>query len=189
MLDAIPCDVRAVGLRQGWDIGFQAPSGTAAQEDHATRLATGLKPVVSRSGEETVGGRRNAPTRIEDDAMTEAAIDWASVPVRTVIPGFHGRFAHSSMMTFALWDIEEGAVLPVHAHPHEQVAHVLEGRFELTVEGVVRVLTAGMVGVVLPNQVHSGRALSACRILDVFAPVREDYRDNAASVLQQAAGR
>lgn len=121
--------------------------------------------------------------------MTEPAIDWASQPVRTVIPGFHGRFAHSSLMTFVLWEIDEGAVLPVHAHPHEQVAHVLEGRFELTVEGVARVLTPGMVGVVLPNQIHSGRALSDCRILDVFAPVREDYRDNAVSILQQAASR
>ncbi len=106
-----------------------------------------------------------------------------------MIPGFHGRFAHSSMMTFALWEIDEGALLPVHDHPHEQVAHVLDGRFEITIDGVTEVLSAGMVGVILPHQIHSGRALTACRILDVFAPVREDYRDGATSVLQAAAAR
>ncbi len=121
--------------------------------------------------------------------MTDAAIDWSTLPVTTVIPGFHGRFAHSSRMTFALWEIDEGALLPVHSHPHEQVAHVLEGRFEVTIEGVPQVLAAGMVGVILPDQVHSGRALTACRILDVFAPVREDYRGGATSVLQAAAAR
>lgn len=112
--------------------------------------------------------------------MMDTVIDWSAIQPRTVIPGFSGRFAHSSLMTFALWDIEEGALLPPHAHPHEQVIHVLEGSFEATVDGVTSVLHAGMVGIVLPDLIHSGRALTRCRILDAFAPVREDYRDAAA---------
>lgn len=120
--------------------------------------------------------------------MTPATVDWFALDVRTVIPGFHGRFAHSSQMTFALWDVEEGAVLPPHRHPHEQVIHVLEGRFEATVDGVRSVLEPGMVGIVLPNTPHSGRALTPCRILDVFSPVREDYRDGTGAVLKDALG-
>jgi quercetin dioxygenase-like cupin family protein len=122
--------------------------------------------------------------------MIEAAVDWASLPVREVIPGFHGRFAHSSRMTFVLWEIEAGAVLPEHEHPHEQVAQVLEGRFEITVAGTTRLLEAGQMGVVLPNLRHSGRAITACKILDIFAPVREDYRPGATgTVLGAALGR
>lgn len=34
----------------------------------------------------------------------------------------------------------------------------------------------GGVAVVPSNATHSGRALSACRFVDVFQPVREDYR-------------
>jgi quercetin dioxygenase-like cupin family protein len=118
-------------------------------------------------------------------------IDWAERPVREVIPGFRGRFAHSDRMTFALWEVAEGAVLPLHAHPHEQVVHVLEGRFEVEAGGARTVLTAGMVHPIPGGLPHAGRALTACRILDVFAPVREDYRDGAdpaATVIGRAFG-
>lgn len=91
-------------------------------------------------------------------------------------PGFRGRFIHSDTMTFAYWSIEAGAALPEHSHPHEQVAHGLEGEFELTVEGETTVLRPGDILVVPSDAVHSGRALTACRVLEVFHPVREEYR-------------
>jgi quercetin dioxygenase-like cupin family protein len=78
-------------------------------------------------------------------------------------------------MTFVFWEVEEGALLPEHSHMHEQVAHVIEGQFEITVDGETTVLEAGTVFVIPPHAVHSGRALTACRIVDSFAPVREDY--------------
>jgi quercetin dioxygenase-like cupin family protein len=120
--------------------------------------------------------------------MPVPVVDWSKIPPRTVIPGFHGRFAHSEHMTFALWDIEAGARLPAHHHPHEQVIHVLSGAFEATVDGITQVLTAGMVGIVGSNLVHSGRALTTCRILDAFSPVREDYRDALAGAKPIIAG-
>jgi quercetin dioxygenase-like cupin family protein len=43
------------------------------------------------------------------------------------------------------------------------------------VNGVTQILGPGSVGIIPPNAVHSGRALTDCRILDVFSPVREDY--------------
>ena len=118
--------------------------------------------------------------------MIETTVTWSDIEPRTIIPGFSGRFAHSSTMTFALWEIEAGAVLPEHSHPHEQVIHVLEGEFEATVAGTTEVLGAGMVGIVLPHLRHSGRALTRCRILDVFSPVREDYRGGGTTVIGDA---
>ena len=59
---------------------------------------------------------------------------------------------------------------------HEQVCNVLEGTFELTIDGESRQLGVGQVGVIPSNAVHSGRAITACRVLDIFHPVREDYR-------------
>jgi quercetin dioxygenase-like cupin family protein len=38
-------------------------------------------------------------------------------------------------------------------------------------------LTPGKVVVIGSNVPHSGKAITDCRILDVFQPVREDYRD------------
>jgi quercetin dioxygenase-like cupin family protein len=95
---------------------------------------------------------------------------------KELVPGFKGRFVHSENMTVAYWDIEVGAVLPEHAHSHEQVASMIAGEFELTVNGETRVLRPGSVAIVPSNAVHSGRAITMCRIIDAFYPVREDYR-------------
>ena len=103
-------------------------------------------------------------------------LDLSQQSEREPVPGFRVRFVHSENMTFAYWDIRQGALLPEHNHPHEQVANVLDGRFELTIDGETRVLESGMVAIIPPNAVHSGRAISDCRILDVFYPIREDYR-------------
>ncbi len=66
-------------------------------------------------------------------------------------------------------------MLNEHAHPHEQVTQLLEGTFELTVDGVTTLLEPDTMIVIPPNAVHTGRALTPCRILDVFWPIREDY--------------
>ncbi len=90
--------------------------------------------------------------------------------------GFAGRFATGVTMTSVTWTVAEGAVLPAHSHPHEQVAHVLDGEFELTIGDETQRLGPGTVAFIPPNVTHSGRAITECRIIDVFHPVRDDYR-------------
>lgn len=90
--------------------------------------------------------------------------------------GFKARFVHSANMTFAFWDIAAGATLPEHAHPHEQVTTIIEGKFELSVEGDIQTLEPGSVLVIPSHAFHSGSAVTNCRIIDVFYPIREDYR-------------
>ena len=101
--------------------------------------------------------------------------EWKSIEEKTIFPGFRGRFIHSANMSFALWDIDAGASLPEHAHPHEKVGHLLEGEFSLIIAGVAYVMKTGSVAVVPSNARHSGKAVTACRILEVFYPLREDY--------------
>ena len=93
-----------------------------------------------------------------------------------LVPGFDVRFVHTEKMTFAFWNIKAGSLLPEHAHPHEQVANVLEGEFELTIDGEAQSVTPGTVAVIPGNAIHSGRAITDCKVVDVFCPVREDYR-------------
>ncbi len=100
----------------------------------------------------------------------------ASIEPRELIPGHHGRFVHSEHTTHVYWDIDQGAQLPEHSHPHEQVVNLLEGTYELIVDGESHVLEAGNVLVIPGGATHSGEARTACRILDVFSPVREEYR-------------
>lgn len=103
-------------------------------------------------------------------------IELGDIPEKELLPGLRVRFVHSEKMTLAYWSIDEGAMLPEHSHPHEQVANVIEGHFELTVDGESRVLRPGSVVVIPPDATHSGKALGDCKIIDVFYPVREDYK-------------
>lgn len=106
--------------------------------------------------------------------MTFYTLDQMST--REIVPGYRAKFIHSEGMTLAYWEVEKGAALPEHSHPHEQIANVLEGEFELTVDGESRVLAPGQVAVIPSDVPHSGRAITACRLLDAFQPAREDYR-------------
>jgi quercetin dioxygenase-like cupin family protein len=99
------------------------------------------------------------------------------LPEQEPVDGYHVRFVHSDQMTLAYWTVEAGAAIPTHQHPHEQVATVLEGTFELTVDGETRRMGPDDVAVIPSNVPHGGRAVTACRMIDAFQPVREDYRD------------
>ena len=111
--------------------------------------------------------------------------EWKNIEEKTIIPGFRARFIHSANMTFALWDIDAGASLPEHANPHEQVSHLLEGELILTIAGKSNVIKTGSVAVVPSNARHSGKAVTACRILEVFYPLREDYFPNSLRMVLQ----
>ena len=91
-----------------------------------------------------------------------------------VIPGYRARTIHGAKMTLVYWDVDPDAAMREHHHPHEQFANVLEGEFELTVAGETKRLKPGDVAYIPSNTPHSGRAITACRLLDVFHPVRED---------------
>ncbi len=95
---------------------------------------------------------------------------------REVMPGFFGRFVHTDNMTFAYWEIKKGSSLPEHSHMHEQVVNMLDGEFELVLQGVSNHLHAGMVLPIPSHAKHAGRAITDCKILDVFYPVRQDYK-------------
>lgn len=93
-----------------------------------------------------------------------------------LVPGFHARMVHTAGLTIAHVQIEAGSVLPEHQHPHEQITNILEGIMEMKVGGETSVCTGGMVVTIPGDTPHSARALTDCRVIDVFRPVREDYR-------------
>ncbi|TRZ42723.1 cupin domain-containing protein [Robertkochia solimangrovi] len=95
---------------------------------------------------------------------------------RELIPGFHGKMIHTDKITIAYWEVEAGAEIPEHSHHHEQTMQVTEGTFELTVDGETRTYQKGELVYLAPHVKHGGRAITSCKITDIFCPVREEYR-------------
>jgi quercetin dioxygenase-like cupin family protein len=100
----------------------------------------------------------------------------SDVEEKELLTGYHVRFVHSENMTFAYWTIDAGAAMPNHSHPHEQVYNITEGEFELTVGDETKLMKPGQVAVIPGNVPHSGKAITDCKVIDVFYPVREDYK-------------
>ncbi|MFZ6011248.1 MAG: cupin domain-containing protein [Bacteroidota bacterium] len=100
----------------------------------------------------------------------------SDIKATEVLPGFTGRFIHSTNVTVAYWDIKAGASIPMHNHVHEMIVNVISGKLELTVDDETKVLEAGMAAII-PSQVpHKATGVTDCKVIDVFYPLREDYR-------------
>ena len=95
---------------------------------------------------------------------------------KEIMPGYHGKLVHTQNTSLAFWEVEEGAEVPEHSHMNEQIMHVIEGEFEFTLDGNTQVYHPGDIVVIAPHLKHSGKALTTCKLLDVFSPTREEYR-------------
>jgi quercetin dioxygenase-like cupin family protein len=102
-------------------------------------------------------------------------VDTTKLKVIERLPGWHGRYFHSPSMTFAHYDFGRGASIHEHFHPQEEVWQVIEGEVEMTIDGVVRIARAGMVGIVPANVRHSVRALTDGRAIIVDYPLRPEF--------------
>jgi quercetin dioxygenase-like cupin family protein len=103
-------------------------------------------------------------------------IELKDITPKEVFPGYTARFIHTENMTFAYWDVKQHATVPEHNHANEQFVSVIEGQLKLVVDGVPHILEQGKVFVIPSNVRHSATAITACKLLDVFYPVREDYK-------------
>ncbi len=100
----------------------------------------------------------------------------SEIESREIMAGYHGKLIHTEKMSFAFWDVEEGAEVPRHSHMNEQVMQVLEGRFEFTLNEKTKIYLPGDLVIIPPNVPHSGRALTPCKLMDVFCPTRAEYK-------------
>jgi quercetin dioxygenase-like cupin family protein len=103
-------------------------------------------------------------------------VNLATTKTRQVFPGVAGRYAHEARLTVGEIDLAAGAVVAPHEHPHDQLSYVIAGEVEFTIESETQVMHPGMVALIPGGTLHGCRALTACRLVDVFTPMREDYR-------------
>jgi quercetin dioxygenase-like cupin family protein len=100
---------------------------------------------------------------------------WETEPIEPLNQRIGRQMLNGDAMTLARITLAQGAVVPEHSHPNEQIATVLSGRVrfrlgdeELVVDALASVLITGGV----PHEVE---ALQDSVVLDAFAPRREDW--------------
>ncbi|NVJ89298.1 MAG: cupin domain-containing protein [Flavobacteriaceae bacterium] len=95
---------------------------------------------------------------------------------KEIVKGYKARFVHTESHTIAFWEVEAGAEIPIHSHFHEQTMVVNEGKFEFTLNNETKIYEAGMFVNIPPHAKHGGKAITNCKLTDIFCPVREDYK-------------
>jgi quercetin dioxygenase-like cupin family protein len=98
-----------------------------------------------------------------------------------LVPGVRMQplFGDGAMLN--LLEFEPNSRVPEHDHPHEQLGMVLAGELVLRIDGVDHRLRAGHAYQISGGVSHGAWTEgTSCRVLDVFQPVREDYREKAA---------
>ncbi len=100
-----------------------------------------------------------------------------AMPATAILGGnAEGHYAHLTGVTIGELSLRAGTVIPMHAHPHEQITYLISGRFEFTVGDETQMLEPGMVVLIPSGATHGGTTQTDCVVVDVFCPVREDYR-------------
>jgi quercetin dioxygenase-like cupin family protein len=99
------------------------------------------------------------------------------IETKEIAPGFFSKLIHTETNTVNFIEVKAGCSVPRHRHIHEQCSFIIEGEFELTVNDIPQLLNTGLFAIVPSNVWHSGTAITDCRLIDLFSPVREDYKN------------
>ena len=94
-----------------------------------------------------------------------------------IFPGVNIFTTWGNHMMLSLVEFEPGSVVESHSHPHEQMGLLLEGELTFTIGDETEVVRPGGMWRIPGDVVHSVVAGDApAKALDVFYPIREDYK-------------
>ena len=100
---------------------------------------------------------------------------WDAEPVEPLNERIGRQMLNGEAMTLARITLAQGALVPEHSHPNEQIATVLSGRLRFRLGGEERVVDAGASILIASDVPHEVEALEDSVVLDAFAPRREDW--------------
>ncbi len=99
-------------------------------------------------------------------------VDVKQLDVGEPLPGWHDRYFHSESMSFAYYDVDQGAAVHEHWHPEEEVWHIVEGVLEITIDGEKHLAEAGSAVIVPSNAHHSVKAPKRAKVIIANHPLR-----------------
>lgn len=98
------------------------------------------------------------------------------VKAKELVAGVAGHYVHGDFATFGYVTLKAGSVVPDHSHVNEQITYILEGQLRMTIGDEDCLLEPGAVHVIPSNVVHNATAITDCKLIDVFGPVRHEYK-------------
>jgi len=104
--------------------------------------------------------------------------DMDAVPVKPLVEGVQIKVVHGEKIMLSFVDLEAGAIVPEHTHPHEQMGYVISGELEIKIAGEKKLCHAGDT-YLIPGNIHHSVKVSPgwpAKVLDVFSPPREEYK-------------
>ncbi len=101
---------------------------------------------------------------------------FSDIETKEVAPGFFSKLIHTENNTINFIEVKKGSAIQRHRHINQQCSFAIEGKFELTVNDIPQILEPGIFAIIPPDVFHSGIAITDCKLIDIFSPVREDYK-------------
>ena len=105
-------------------------------------------------------------------------------------PGCKMRTPFGEHLMLSYLEMDEGAEVPLHHHPHEQGGMLLKGKLRLTIGDETRLCEPGAMFLIPPNVPHRAVAVDGpAVVLDCFSPVREDYAEQMNKYIPPMEGK
>lgn len=107
-------------------------------------------------------------------------IEIDKMPTIEPVSGCRMRTPFGENLMLSYLEMEEGAEIPLHDHPHEQGGMLISGKMQLTIGDETRIVEPGSMYLIPSNVPHRAVAIDGpAVVLDVFSPIREDYAEQA----------
>jgi quercetin dioxygenase-like cupin family protein len=117
--------------------------------------------------------RRNDHGQAQTVSVFRTLDEIAPLPIWN---GILARVVEGREITFAVVELEPGAIAALHQHPNEQIGLVLRGTMTFKIGGETRRLNAGDTYEIRGDVPHEATAgPDGAVVIDVFAPIRADW--------------
>jgi quercetin dioxygenase-like cupin family protein len=100
---------------------------------------------------------------------------WDTVEVEHLTDNIKRRMIVGSKEMLVRWELNKGAIVARHSHPHEQIVVMVQGKLKLVLANTETTMVRDDIVVIPPNVPHEAQALEDTIVIDIFSPPREDF--------------
>ena len=111
-------------------------------------------------------------------------IKWNEIPAERLNDQFVRKIAWDGKLMIALTEVDQGYVVPLHAHDNEQITWVMSGKWRFSLEGKTVDVGPGEMISIPSNVKHTATAVEKLVAYDIFTPPREDWLSGSDAYLR-----